>query len=826
MRKKFVLKCAALAACVALAAGTGAGIAVNSRRGQPSSASAAGSVDVWSTYATEKIMRDVSSGYENVKFAPEINVFAAKGEYEGSQIILSPEKDLESVTFEVADLKSGSEVFSKSNIEVFYEKYVHVTKVYDTATKASVGWYPDALVPMDAIVKAGENKVKKGENQGIYIRFNVDTEQPAGVYEGTFTLRYEGESKQIPVKLEVKDFTISEETHSRSLFISEWQYRLGELDSTQAMLEKYINAGLEYRISPASVVMERSFDDEGINYYVEKAVQFMKNPKCTNVSLPFESATVDGVTAFNTETMKKILRKFVEASVRDGTDYIRKLGCHLVDEPQQNNGFERTKVMTTLFKQTKNEMAEEVASDASIDEQLRDSLCDSLIHLVGAITGKYEEKYADYVDVWCPQVDYCDSEADRALYAGDYERWWYTCISPRAPYPTYHTEDTLLSARAMSWMQAEYDVKGVLFWATNVYAEYDGSKYVNIEDFYEGNASRFAQVNGDGYLFYPGKKYGIDGPIGSLRLEAIRDGLEEYEILYALKQSYAQSGADASALISILRNDIYSGTKVATDGARFHAARETLYSLPAITDSDASVRITDIRQTDYNKYETTVTVGGEGYKVYNNGTEITEYTSGGAYKIYKLETYLEKDRNCLDLSVEKGSEKYTFELLLGGKATKYEASGMLSAFSESNAAVTSSEADASEIGAGQGKLLRLEIGEVIEYSQSIKFYADFLSEVSSASKKLTITFFMDGLTEDLPVSAAVYTEDKSTGTEIGTAVLKNGFNEIELSLEGLGEDSGRKIKYLTFTFGSVGPEEGRISPARTVYVKDFVLYNK
>ena len=70
MRKKFVLKCAALAACVALAAGTGAGIAVNSRRGQPSSAAAAGSVDVWSTYATEKIMRDVSSGYENVKFAP------------------------------------------------------------------------------------------------------------------------------------------------------------------------------------------------------------------------------------------------------------------------------------------------------------------------------------------------------------------------------------------------------------------------------------------------------------------------------------------------------------------------------------------------------------------------------------------------------------------------------------------------------------------------------------------------------------------------------------------------------------------------------------
>ena len=45
-------------------------------------------------------------------------------------------------------------------------------------------------------------------------------------------------------------------------------------------------------------------------------------------------------------------------------------------------------------------------------------------------------------------------------------------------------------------------------------------------------------------------------------------------------------------------------------------------------------------------------------------------------------------------------------------------------------------------------------------------------------------------------------------------------------LAGLGEDSGKKIKYLIFTFGDVGPEEGRISPAITVYVKDFILYSK
>ena len=85
---------------------------------------------------------------------------------------------------------------------------------------------------------------------------------------------------------------------------------------------------------------------------------------------------------------------------------------------------------------------------------------------------------------------------------------------------------------------------------------------------------------------------------------------------------------------------------------------------------------------------------------------------------------------------------------------------------------------------------------------------------------------MTGLTEDLPVSVAVYIENKSTGTEIGSATLKNGYNEIELNLSGMGSENGRKIKYLVFTFGEVGPEEGRLTPARTVYFKDFIIYDK
>ena len=38
-------------------------------------------------------------------------------------------------------------------------------------------------------------------------------------------------------------------------------------------------------------------------------------------------------------------------------------------------------------------------------------------------------------------------------------------------------------------------------------------------------------VFGDGSLFYPGINVGIEGPVASLRLECIRNGIEDIELL-------------------------------------------------------------------------------------------------------------------------------------------------------------------------------------------------------------------------------------------------------------------------------------------------------
>jgi hypothetical protein len=49
--------------------------------------------------------------------------------------------------------------------------------------------------------------------------------------------------------------------------------------------------------------------------------------------------------------------------------------------------------------------------------------------------------------------------------------------------------------------------------------------------------------NGDGFLTYPGHPVGYDGPLSTIRLEQARDGAEDYEYLYLLRQLMVKAKA-------------------------------------------------------------------------------------------------------------------------------------------------------------------------------------------------------------------------------------------------------------------------------------------
>ena len=837
MKKKGLLSIALAAVTLFGACGGGNG---DTSSAQPPMEVYADDVEVWSAPATEKVMKDKLDLYENIKGAAEINVLSAKGEYEGEHLILtSEEKDVTGINLQSFDLTlDGDDTvkFPKENIEIFFEKYLDVKKIYD-ANGAPTGKYPDALIPMQAIVDCKENEMDGGTNQGLYVRFNVPVNQPAGTYKGNLQLSYAKHSKSIPVTLEVADLTVSQETHSRTHFISEWQYRLGELDSTQAMLDKYVEAGLDYRISPAGVVIEDSYDEEGIAYYVEKAAAWMRDPRCSHVSIPLQHTTqtrvIDGksitANAVNAEGMEKVLDAFIAKSFEDNFDYIVKLGTHLVDEPQLNKALDRTKLTTTIYKETLEKVASELEQESTDNPTLQATLVESVRNIRAVITASYDEDYVGYIDTWCPTVDYYDTESQRANYAEQEEKWWYTCISPRAPFPTYHIEDTLLSARTMSWMQAEYDVVGNLFWATNVYANYDGSKYVNIEDFFEGDASRFSQVNGDGFLFYPGKQYGVDGPIGSLRLEAIRDGLEEYEILYELKNNYqAVSQAtgmafDAKNAIRNLTIDLYSGTRVATNSEKFDAARKALFGLARMSNSDGKLSVIEYADDGYGTITYKV-FAADGYQLYNGNSLLTasETVTGG--KIYTINNTLANDVNAIKLRLVKGDEEYVFEKNLGGKVVCHTADKFATAFSEENTTVTATLVDASTVASGEsGQFVKLEAAGTLKPSQRFSMNSDIIKAVNANTKKVVFRIYCEGLpAEGLYFDFSVDMSKNSKYVEVARATLHNGMNVVTANTAAINFVRNGDILKGLFTVG----DSTNKSSKKTIYLKDVTVYNK
>ncbi|MBE6708795.1 MAG: DUF4091 domain-containing protein, partial [Ruminococcaceae bacterium] len=76
--------------------------------------------------------------------------------------------------------------------------------------------------------------------------------------------------------------------------------------------------------------------------------------------------------------------------------------------------------------------------------------------------------------------------------------------------------------------QYMYDIDGCLYWAVNYWT---GSEWrTSDNDFYSG----------DGLLLYAGHRFGIYGPIGSLRMEYIRDGIEDFEYLTMAEKLYGR----------------------------------------------------------------------------------------------------------------------------------------------------------------------------------------------------------------------------------------------------------------------------------------------
>ncbi len=812
---------------------------------EPSSGSSkpqsSGKYELWSAPASEKILQD-NHEYEAVKSEAGITIDSAKNEYEAAQLVLTATDAIDSYSVEVSDLKQvgGNAVFSKDNVTVYNMKYTNVTSPWNEGRP--IGWYPDCLLPMDAAVKAGENKVEKGNNQSLYFSFNTPSDQAVGNYSGTVKLTVDGKETTVPVSLRVRNVTVSEAPHHRSMFINNWHYYLGEYDSTQAMFEKYVMMMYEYRIAPTALVFDFNWDDEDALYFAEKAYEFGSLEKCSNITIP----TSKGSNGIKDKQLTKYIVALAEKSMEKNFDLLAKCCLYGIDEPLSNNAFDRTKEYARTFKeqreaameQLKAKKAEYLATYTEIDEEFFDQMIQSISEIHYITTTRYAENYDPFIDVYCPTFKDFEIGLATGVYADDEEVWWYGAVGPKNPYPTYHLDDVLISSRMVGWLQAIYGIKGNIYWGFDIYGDYTSGEngWTYRDEYYETDPGHYNNVHGDGFLVYPGKQYGVDGPLPSIRLESIRDGYEEYELLYAIQEQYKAIGekigqdVSADATIADIASSLYSGTQVTATSASFAEAREQILNLSEFTQSGVCF-------TDYVD-------DGEGktiYKVYvPNGvtldvTGVTkqneEAVEGGKIVTYLADMTVANAVSTATFSTTVDGEKVSVSRYLSGKVIKLDVASFVGSFIDGvNADETVLVNEAAVIGdqTATGKLLQISVLESeINKQQKIQFVNDeLLSSLNANVLKLVFHFWYDGEGE-LPVTMSVKYKNKTYPEKISSAafIFKNGFNTIEWkNLANVNWERNGEIEYISFAIGEADPNAA--TPTRSdLYLKNAVVYN-
>jgi hypothetical protein len=137
--------------------------------------------------------------------------------------------------------------------------------------------------------------------------------------------------------------------------------------------------------------------------------------------------------------------------------------------------------------------------------------------------------FADVCDIWVPVLGSFDNQLDSiaAHVAKGGQGWFYTCIGPQGRHLNRFIDYPLLKVRLLHWFNFRHNLTGFLHWGGN----YWGPKpLVNVQPVINDN--RTLLPAGDAAIVYPDPEK--ESVLSSLRLETMREGIEDYELLAAL----------------------------------------------------------------------------------------------------------------------------------------------------------------------------------------------------------------------------------------------------------------------------------------------------
>ena len=520
-----------------------------------------GPVVLWWCEADWKIARNRPAP-EAASSSSGITMMAAKGDHESAQLVLRPEVATTLERIAVTDLQGpkGCSI-DAGNItvrRVFYH-FVHTP----TDQTGVVDWWPDALPAIQYPLS-----LSVGVNQPLWITIRVPRNAEAGEYHGEIRLTGPGWQATVPLQLTVWNFALPEQNHLETAFGFDcWRafqyHNVQSEEDRRHLLDLYFQSFADHRISP---YVPTPLDPYRITFDLKS-----EPPRAVVDFSAFDKAMEEAIRRYHfTNFMVRI------QGMGGGTFHSRV-------EPSLAGFAENTPQYQALFSSQVRQIEEHLRNKGWLHmayvywfdepepkdyEFVKAGMARLKKYAPGLprmLTEEPVEPLYGYVDIWCPvSPNYDHKVAEERRRFGE-RFWWYICTGPKAPYCTLFIDHPATELRVWLWQTWQRRISGILVWATNYWTS-SAAFPDGFQDPYEDPMSYVSGYstpkgvkrhwgNGDGRFIYPPPEASVPGktagpvlspPASSIRWEMLREGIEDYEMLWLLADLLKKYGNQLS----------------------------------------------------------------------------------------------------------------------------------------------------------------------------------------------------------------------------------------------------------------------------------------
>lgn len=467
---------------------------------QPATGSSGGA-SAWRmgwTSGLDKVFRDpgLFRGHDR----GPMQVALARGETEAVQLVLLGGSKPAQVRASVGPIRrdDGTSSLPAEAVDIRRVDYVKTRPPYYPAPL--VGEWPDPLTPTSVI------EVPVGQAQPVWLAITASPALAPGRYTGTVSLAdTSGRTETMELDVTIWDITLPVTPHLKSAFDfyrqrmehayldfvpggSEWKGRMEDLE------RRYLLDMLKHRIAPilgidpgdpASLQAVTGYQAAGL-----AAFGLGRYGGSFDNNWPTEPRALDALMKWYAQAAQTLRAKGLLAHA-----YV-----YSYDEPALGDP-RAAQVMHAIH-------------------QADPGLRNLLVLRESPDPVRFAAWLAD-ADIVCLRLPSFDAASVARLATMGKEIWLYVS-SPAHPFPSLVIDAPAVAVRLLPWMCWKLKATGLLYWCVNYWAKNP----------WEDPTGFAADQNGNGSLYYPG----AHGPVSSIRLEALRDGMEDYEMLYHLQE--------------------------------------------------------------------------------------------------------------------------------------------------------------------------------------------------------------------------------------------------------------------------------------------------